>query len=244
MTQSKGPRVISKFVEGVLLMYDADGDPNKWTFDVTNGPAPTGWKLINPTSPAQGILQWQGFIDISGYRPDDMVLVPTNVLCQRGAAVSSVAVEPAAGGNPAYTIPGGEMFYQYSLTTDKVDDIDFGNFTIGEPLVGFISDNSEMEQVIYSITENWTPTSGGIGMVCSQKHLTGDGVPIVGPRIYITIRILLSPGKVTYTYKDTAFIIPPMRFVIAGEAMEVPEYQLLHLMKRQVDLQQNPDVDL
>jgi hypothetical protein len=35
-----------------------------------------------------------------------------------------------------------------------------------------------------------------------------------------------------------------MRFVIAGEAAEVPEFQLLHLMARQYDLQQTPDVDV
>ena len=63
---------------------------------------------------------------------------------------------------------------QYAMTTDKVDDLDFGAAGIAEPLVGFIGDNSEMEQVIYAGTEIWG--SNGIGMAMSniQKMVYGD----------------------------------------------------------------------
>ena len=72
----------------------------------------------------------------------------------------------------------------------------------------------------------------------------GDGPPIVGPRIYIAIRMSLSSAIEGGSSVDSNFFIPPMRFIIGGAAQEIPEYQLLHLMKRQVDLQQIPDVDL
>ena len=242
MTQGEGPRIVSKFVERIQLDYNAASSP-KSSINYTRGNA-TGWEIVDADTDAP-ILQWQGFIDLSGYRPDNMVLFPQAVECQRGASVYGLALEPAAGGVPAYSIPGGEFFMQYALTTDKVDDIDFGLGSVAEPLVGFISDNSEMDQVIYSVSESWAPPSQGIGMSLIQKHQAGDGVPIVGPRIYITIRALFTPRINTKdgSYYTTSWLVPPMRFVINGTAAEVPEYQLLHLMKRQIDLQQTPDVD-
>ena len=71
-------------------------------------------------------------------------------------------------------------------------------------------------------------------------------MPIVGPRLYIAIRVRAQAAvnAAGNAYVDTSWGIPPMRFVIAGQASDVPEYQLLHLMARQVDLQQTPDVDV
>tara|TARA_Y100001951_G_scaffold101882_1_gene107592 strand:- start:44 stop:484 length:441 start_codon:yes stop_codon:yes gene_type:complete len=144
---------------------------------------------------------------------------------------------------------------QYAITTDKIDDLDFGNAGVAEPLAGFIGDNSEMDQVVYGCSEFWTTTARGGGLTNAQKLVYGDGVPIVGPRLYIAIRVQLQPAVLgttetsgststpQYGAVDTSWFIPPMRFVIAGNAQEVPEFQLLHLMKRQVDLQQTPDVD-
>lgn len=241
MTQGEGPRIVSKFVERIQLDYNSASSPKS---SINYGrSAATGWVLVDADEDFP-ILQWQGFIDLSGYRPDDMVLFPQAVECQRGGVVFSLALEPAAGGNPSYTIPGGEFTMQYALTTDKVDDIDYGVGTSAEPLVGFISDNSEMDQVIYSVSEQWAPSAQGVSMTLQQKHQAGDGVPIVGPRVYVTIRALFSP-RITSAgaYYTTSWLIPPMRFVINGVASEVPEYQLLHLMKRQIDLQQTPDVD-
>lgn len=242
MSQDEGPRIVSKFVERVQLDYVKDASP-KTSISYSRGNA-TGWVLVDADTDAP-ILQWQGFIDLSGYRPDDMVLFPQAVECQRGASAYTISLNPAAGGLASYTIPGGEFFMQYALTTDKVDDIDFGLGGVAEPLVGFISDNSEMDQVIYSASESWAPPAQGVGMQLIQKHVAGDGVPIVGPRVYLTIRAMFSPriNPSGADYYTTTWLIPPMRFVINGTAAKVPEYQLLHLMKRQIDLQQTPDVD-
>tara|TARA_Y100000361_G_C11148842_1_gene339759 strand:+ start:742 stop:1497 length:756 start_codon:yes stop_codon:yes gene_type:complete len=251
MSQSGGPRIISKFVEGVIAVFDADGDPK---YSLSAGTNHTGWTLADATN---GIIQWQGYIDLSGYRPDDMVLSPRAVQVQYGANWFSTA---GAG------TPGGSTHIQMAITTDKIDDIDFGAAGVAEPLAGFIGDNSEMDQVIYGCSELWAPTASGVGQANMQRMEYGDGVPIVGPRVYLTIRGQFLPyyavtrtlvstnnlsANCTFTENtsartaiDTSFYIPPMRFVIAGEAGEVPEYQLLHLMKRQVDLQQTPDVDV
>ena len=233
MSQSPGPRIVSKYVEGVTISFDADGDP-KFSI-VKSGTGATnasGWVLADS---ANGILQWRGFIDLSGYRPDGMVLVPRAVDCQWGGAFASGAV-------PAN--PGGNVYLQYALTTDKIDDIDYGTAMIAEPLAGFIGDNSEMDQVIYAATEVWGPASRGFAMVPMQKNVYGDGPAIVGPRIYIAMRMNVAPAvDSTPASIDTSWTIPPMRFVIAGDATEVPDFQYLHLMKRQIDLQQTPDVD-
>ena len=104
-----------------------------------------------------------------------------------------------------------------------------------------------MEQVIYGVSEVYGPAASRFyAAQLLQRHTYGDGPPIVGPRVYIGIRISLTiPRNADNSaYSDGSYNIPPMRFVIAGDAMEVPEYQLLHLMKRQVDLQQTPDVDV
>ena len=227
MSQSPGPRVVAKYVEGILVNADVDASP---IYSIATSTPASGWTL----DASNGVIQWQGFIDLSGYRPDDMVLVPAAVQCQYGGLFHSTAGATATGGN---------IFLQYAITTDKVDDLDFGAAGIAEPLVGFIGDNSEMEQVIYAGSEAWGPASAGVSMVNVQKMTYGDAPPIVGPRVYISIRGSLSPAVQSGSFVDTIFAIPPMRFVIAGNASEVPQYQLLHLMKRQVDLQQTPDVD-
>ena len=230
MSQSGGPRIISKFVEGAIVVFDADGDPK---YSLSAGTPHSGWKLADSTS---GILQWQGYIDLHGYRPDDMVLSPRAVQVQYGANWFSTS-----GSNS----PGGNTHIQMCLTTDKIDDIDFGVAGVAEPLAGFIGDNSEMAQVIYGCSEMWGPTAQGVGSANYQKMEYGDGVPIVGPRVYLTIRVAFQPAYNSSAASiDTSFYIPPMRFVIAGEAAEVPEFQLLHLMARQYDLQQTPDVDV
>ena len=223
----EGPRILAKYVEGVVVNSDVDADPIYTLATSTNH---SGWTLNR----SNGILQWRGFIDLSGYRPEDMVIVPSVVDVQYGGGFFSTA---------GATAPGGNVFLQYAVTTDKIDDIDFGAAGIAEPLAGFIGDNSEMEQVIYAGTEAWGPASAGLAMTNMQKMVYGDGPPIVGPRIYIAIRAVLSPAVSSGSFVDTIFSIPPMRFVIGGNATDVPEYQLLHLMKRQIDLQQTPDVD-
>jgi len=235
MSQSEGPRVISKFVEGVTATYTNGGDPTSpaGVWAITTLTNATGWN-IDPT----GVLFWQGYIDITGYRPDDMVLVPTAVQCQYGAPFLTQGAE--------YYLAGGPLYLQYALTTDKIDDLSFGTAGIAEPLAGFISDNSEMEQVIYGSSEVYGPASSRFyAAQLLQRHTYGDGPPIVGPRIYIAIRIAMTiPRNSDNTqYSDGSVVIPPMRFTIAGEATDVPQFQLLHLMKRQVDLQQTPDVD-
>jgi hypothetical protein len=142
---------------------------------------------------------------------------------------------------------GGSIHLQYAMTTDKVDDIDYGIAGVAEPLVGFIGDNSEMEQVIFSGSESWGPALTAVSMVNHQSMQFGDGPPIVSQRVYLCIRMQLLPailpGEPEASFGDTTFYVPPMRFVMAGEVAEIEEYRMLHLMKRQVDLQQTPDVD-
>jgi len=231
MSQSSGPRILAKYVEGVVVNSDVDADP---IYTIATSTPASGWSLDR----TNGVLQWQGYIDISGYRPDDMVIIPQAVAVEYGGAYFSTS---------GATGPGGNIFIQYAMTTDKIDDMDFGAAGIAEPLAGFLGDNSEMEQVVYAGTEAWGPTSNGLAMVNQQKMTYGDAPPLVGPRIYIGIRAVLTPAISSASgspaFVDTSFMIPPMRFVIGGMAEEVPEFQLLHLMKRQIDLQQTPDVD-
>ena len=226
MSQSAGPRVISKFVEGIVVNYTHSG--TSWAIaTATNA---TGWSNIG-----NGIFQWRGYLDLSGYRPDDMVFAPRAVQLQYGANWFSYSGTPAVG--------AGNVHIQYALTTDKIDDIDYGAAGVAEPLAGFIGDNSEMEQVVFAGSESWGPSSQGWSMVNHQRLTYGDGPPIVSERVYVAIRMALAPAIVSGSYADTTFAIPPLRFVMAGEVSEIPDFQMLHLMKRQIDLQQTPDVD-
>jgi len=226
---AESARIVSKYVEGLVVNADVSATPIYTKATSTNA---SGWTL----NESNGIIQWRGFIDLSGYRiqNSDMVLSPMSVSCQYGGAFFSTA---------GATSPGGNIFLQYAVTTDKVDDLDFGAAGIAEPLVGFIGDNSEMEQVIYAGTEAWGPASAGLAMVNMQKMVFGDAPQIVGPRIYVCIRGALSPAVQSGSFVNTTFSIPPMRFVIAGMSEEIPDHQLLYLMARQYDLQQTPDVD-
>ena len=228
MSQDPGPRILAKYVEGLVVSYASTGG----AFTISNLTGASGW-----SQPSTGDFHWEGFIDLSGYRGygSEFVLVPQVVECQYGGGFLSYH---------SATVPGGNIYLQYAITTDKLDDLAFGaSGNVNEPLAGFISDNSVMDQVVYAGTEIWGPASAGMAMVNAQKMTYGDAPPIVGPRLYISIRMTLQPSIVSGSYVDTSWAIPPMRFVLGGVATEVPEYQLLHLMKRQIDLQQTPDVD-
>ena len=230
MSQGTGPRVVAKYVEGINVELNTANDPPFSLLTKTNQ---SGWVIADASA---GIFHWQGFIDLSGYRPDDMVLVPQAIQCQYGATFG-------AGGAGA-GLAGGEVFLQYALTTDKIDDLSYGTAGEFEPLAGYIGDNTDMSQVIYGCSEAWGPSATGVNLVNHQKMEYGDGVPIVGPRIYLAIRVKCNAPVVSGSVTNGQWFIPPMRFVIAGNAAEVPEFQLLHLMARQIDLQQTPDVDL
>lgn len=226
MTQSEGPRIVSKYVEGLVATYTHSGEA--WA--ITTATNATGWVNVGG-----GVFTWRGYIDLSGYRPSDMVLSTRGAQIQYGANFySSGANLQSAGGN---------FHLQYAITTDKVDDLAYGAAGVAEPLVGFIGDNSEMEQVVIAGSESWGPASAGISSINHQNMTFGDGPPIVSERLYVCIRVALAPAIVSGNYTDTGFAMPPMRFVVIGEAQEIPTYQMLHLMKRQVDLQQTPDVD-
>ena len=229
MTQSGGPRIISKYIEGVRAKADVSESTPFTIQDLTNA---SGWNIDG----TNGILYWQGYLDLSGYRPDDMILSPRAVQIQYGNAWGG------EGASLGATKPS--VISQIAITTDKIDDISFGTAGPFEPLAGFIGDNSEMDQVIYGCTEAWGPAANTVLFTNLQKLEYGDGVPIVGPRVYITIRIQLVAAVSSGSATDSFWAIPPMRIVIAGEAAEVPEFQLLHLMARQYDLQQTPDVDV
>ena len=230
MSQLPGSRILSKFVEGVTAFYDHSAT----TWSMTNVTNRTGWSIT-----AQGVLQWQGYIDLHGYRPDNMVLYPTAVQCQYGAPFLSTGATATDQGGPCYI--------QYAVTTDKIDDLDYGNAGVSEPLAGYLGDNSEMDQVVFGCSEVYGPSSDRFfALQRLQKHMYGDAVPIVGPRLYIAIRIALTIPRnaANDSNTDGSYFIPPMRFVVAGDARETNEYELLHLMKRQIDLQQTPDVDV
>jgi len=229
MKQSGGPRIISKYIEGVRAQADVSATPPFTIRDLTNA---SGWTIDG----TNGTLYWQGYMDLSGYRPDNMVLSPRAVQIQYGNAWGG------QGATLGATKPS--MISQIAITTDKIDDLSFGTGGPFEPLAGFIGDNSEMDQVIYGCTEGWGPSASNALLSNYQKLEYGDGVPIVGPRVYIAIRIQLIAAVSGDNPTDSQFVIPPMRIVIAGEATEVPEFQLLHLMARQYDLQQTPDVDV
>ena len=235
MSQSPGPRIISKLVEGISIKCDISEDPPFSIISSGQGSTnASNWVLADAT---QGIIQWRGYIDLSGYRGDnDFVFSPQMVALQWGGNMYGIGASLGA-------IPG-DIHMQAAITTDKIDDLDYGLTGVAEPLCGFMGDNSEMEQVVYSTSQAWGPASTSLAMVNLQEHNFGDGPPIVSDRLYIAIRAAFTPPVVSGSQTDGTWYIPPMRFVLVGEASEIPDFQMLHLMKRQIDLQQTPDVDL
>tara|TARA_R100000664_G_scaffold17184_1_gene26085 strand:- start:627 stop:1367 length:741 start_codon:yes stop_codon:yes gene_type:complete len=246
MPQGTGPRIVSKLIERVQLRWNDTLSP-KSSLIVTTGSRHTGWTLINADT-QQPSIQWTGYIDLAGYKPDDLVLVPEVVECQFGSPFFTSAIESEGSPSVSYAVPGGDMVMQIAMSTDKIDDLNFGTGGFLEPLAGFISDNSEFEQIVYNRTLAMGPNQSGVGMHVYQDHISGDRIPVVTTRIYIAIRVAFQPRlrdvAGSRTLLETNWSIPPMRLVIYGQAAEVEDHQLLMLMKRQVDLQQSPDVDV
>ena len=244
MSMSAGPRIVQKLVDRVMIGYVPSNSPKTALSTVSS--RHTGWTLNNADTDAPS-LQWRGYIDLAGYKPEHMVLVPEVVEVQFGAPFFTSAVETE--GSPAvnYNVSGGELIMQMALSTDKIDDLDYGLGDVTEPLAGFISDNSEFEQIIYGRTIAMGPNNAGVGMHTYQDHVSGDRIPVVSTRIYIAIRATLRPRlrdvAGSRALLETNWAIPPMRFVVYGQVAELEDPQYLMLLKRQIDLQQSFDVD-
>ena len=61
-----GPRILSKYVEGIVINYAQSGT----AFTIASTSPASGW--INK---GNGDFNWQGYNNLSGYKPEDMVFI-------------------------------------------------------------------------------------------------------------------------------------------------------------------------
>ena len=220
------PVTIDKLVAGFRVEYTASSS----LFDLKSAPTNDEWEL----NPSSGDLYWRGYIDLSGYRANEEVFFPTTIQCQYGSIFNGTGATSFAAGGPIYL--------QYALTTDRLDDLSFGTVPIGEPLGGYFGDNTDMQQIILGSSESFAPANNTLlyGNIMSYQY--GGGIPVVTDRIYIAIRMRLTPANSGSAFTDSSFTIPPMRFVLAGETGSVEDHEYIYLMARQYEAQKRIDV--
>ena len=220
------PVTIDKLVAGFRVSYTHTST----SYAIESAPNSDEW-TINPST---GDLYWRGYIDLSGYRESEQVFFPTTVQAQYGSIFTGTGATSFVAGGPIYS--------QYALTTDRLDDLFFGTIGIGEPLGGYLGDNTDMQQIILGSTDSFAPANNTLlyGNIMSYQY--GGGVPVVTDRIYIAIRMAFPPANNGSAFTDSTWIIPPIRFVLGGESGKVDDHEYIYLMARQYEAQKRIDV--
>ena len=220
------PVTIDKLVAGFRASYTHSST----TYAIESSPNSDEWSI----NPSNGDAYWRGYIDLSGYRESEQVFFPTTVQAQYGSIFSGSGASSFAAGGP--------VFSQYALSTDRLDDLFFGTIRDGEPLAGYLGDNTDMQQIILGSSDSFAPANNTLlyGNVMSYQFC--GGVPVVTDRIYIAIRMALTPANNGSAFTDSTWIIPPIRFVLGGESGKVDDHEYIYLMARQYEAQKRIDV--
>ena len=221
------PVTIDKLVAGLEVTFDASSA----TYAIGTNVDTSGWSM---PSTSNGFCFWRGYIDLSGNRDNDQIFVPTNIQCQHGGAF--------LGQGASLGTAGGDVFIQYAMTTDRVDDLDFGTGLAAEPLAGYIGDNTDFQTIVAGATNTYSPAISSVLYSNVMSNPFGGGIPVVTDRIYICIRVAFQPPFVSGSATNATWFIPPKRFVLTGEVGEVPEHELIYLMAQQYEAQKRIDV--
>jgi hypothetical protein len=114
--------------------------------------------------------------------------------------------------------------------------------------LGFPMSFLNFEHVIYQRLTRYGPDldNGGTIAIKTLDEQSGSLQPTASDRIYCTRVLILDPQSPSPGPPVTGLsqvIVPPVRYVIYGEARAEAEYQYLMRLKKSYDLQNEPDVD-
>jgi hypothetical protein len=152
----------------------------------------------------------------------------------QGAAVQSLAPPKSTNGVPGDSAFILDLMSTSPLTDDQISNYAaFGNFAQPTSTLEF-SETVYARIQIFAITQDQGPLAY---MVITSDNQTGSMEPTASDRIY-SYR-LVAPGRI----QATGLIVYPARHILSAEAREEPDFQYIMRLKRDYDLQQEPDVD-
>ena len=181
------------------------------------------WRILGTTTFVSST-----YFDLAGMSMEEKTLF------FQGAAVQSLAPPKATNG-----VPGDSAFILDLMSTSPLTDVQlsnyasFGNFAQPSSTLEF-SETVYARIQIFAITQDQGPLTY---MVITSDNQTGSMEPTASDRIY-SYRLVV-PGRV----QATGLVIYPARHILSAEAREEPDFQYIMRLKRDYDLQQEPDVD-
>lgn len=209
MSLTEGPRILSKSIGNAVIVGEAvTGD--EWDFESSGTYA-----------------YWKGYIDLHGYRPDDMTFFPGSVQIQRG---------------------GGMQAGQYTGFVEELTVLHTVPWTLPTG-VGWISTDfpghlestlSSQYVVYYEYRIYYVDPSAADTVIPKlvQSNSGGMGSPTATNKLHVT-RIINTAAS------GSEFIsVPSCNVVVGGMVTEEPELTYMHRLARSFELYQGTDVDL
>lgn len=205
----EGPRIIYAQLPGVDIVVSSEGD-------VTSG---TGWTTLS-----NDISVARTFLDLAGYRREDMTLF-----------IQSARVQD---GMPFYAVGSPEGFCIDLITTERVDDEEILT-VLNAPLTnarqfGFFSSTIAQQDITYGMHRQFGMSNGVLSpvaiIVSSQSFGTCSST--AGTRLYLTRMVFNATNTTTLS-------VPQSNWLVAGIVAKEPELEYIMRLARSYGTQEN-----
>jgi hypothetical protein len=210
MSLTEGPRILSKSISnGVIIGAAVSGD--EWNYESSGSYA-----------------YWEGYIDLHGYRPDDMTFFPGSVQIQRGGGMQAAA---------AYTGFIEELTILHTVPWTLPAGVGW----IGDEFPGHLESTLSSQYVVYYEYRLYYVDPNVADTVIPklmQSNTGGMGSPTATNKLHITRVINTSASG------SEIVTIPSVNVVVGGMVTEEPEITYMHRLARSFELYQGTDVDV
>lgn len=209
MSLTEGPRILSKSIDNAgIVGTSVTGD--EWQFEATGSYA-----------------YWKGYIDLTGYRPDEMTFFPGSVQIQRGggmqAALYTGFIEELT---VLHTVP-------WTLPT--------GVGAITDNFPGHLESTLSPQYVVYYEYRIYyvDPTiADTVIPKLVQSNSGGMGSPTATNKLYVTRMIN------TAATGSEVVSVPSCNVVVGGMVTAEPELTYMYRLAKSFELFQGTDVDV
>ena len=210
MSLDEGPRILSKIIDNATILGESvSGD--EWKFQSSGTYA-----------------YWNGYIDLHGYRPDDMTFFPGSVQIQRGGGLQAAA---------GYTGFIEELTILHTVPWTLPTGV--GAITSNFP--GHLNSNLDAQYVVYYEYRLYYVDPNVADTVIPQlmqANTGGMGAPTATNKLHIT-RVINTAAS-----GSELIAVPSCNVVIGGMVTEEPELTYMHRLARSFELYQGTDVDV
>lgn len=233
------PLLLRKDIPGVFL---SSANGAAWSIGAPTATNRDGWEIVTINTQPQ--LEWNGYIDLSGYSKDDRTFLTTGGTVVRSGPINSTRVIVSTGAYVASNV----LEWIFATQTPITSQLMFDAVDQHLHIPGFLGSTETPEQVILGEFAFWAtvPTGQTVGTTdasrtaLNQASTFGMGSPTASDRIYVSYRASLNPPVADQTHQ---ILIPPMAVLLGGTSEQEPDLVYIDRLRRSYELQQTSDVD-